>query len=452
LLQVDESDIWERFSIRRVFRLEAFPGGILGAYFARRGRCFVILCLMTVFAESYVSLPAQQETGSSNEFAFIGARIYPAPDAKPIVNGVVVISHGKIVSVGEAGALRVPKGMHTIDCTGKTLVAGLWNTHVHFIEPKWNHAADLPAEQLTAQLQEMLTRYGFTSVVDTGSFLQNTLDLRSRIRSGEVAGPRILTAGMIIFPENGLPYYVTESMSPDQIKSFAKGEAPTPADAVRIVDEQLAQGTDIVKLYVVTWLRRSGKIEPYAMPLPVVKAATDEAHRKGKLVFAHPSNMEGVELVRAGHVDVLAHTSEEPEKWNDKVSARLKAANVTLIPTLTLFSHDEKFDLILNEVKSYSDIHGQIMFGTDIGYLTDYPSLTKEYDYLARAGLVFPQILASLTTTPAARLGYANLTGQVRAGMDADLALLEGDPASDVDAFAHVSLTIRKGKIIYQKP
>jgi imidazolonepropionase-like amidohydrolase len=404
-------------------------------------------------SESYVfSLKAQQETSSSNAFALIGARIYPAPDAKPIPNGVVIVANGKIVSVGKGGALGVPKGIQIIDCTGKTLVAGFWNTHVHFIESKWNHAADLPAEQLTAQLKDMLTRYGFTSVVDTGSPLQNTLALRSRITNGDVAGPRILTAGMIIFPENGMPYYVTESLPPDMVKIFEKGEAATPADAVRIVDEQLAQGADIVKLYAVTWLRQDGKIRPYAMPLPVLKAATNEAHRKGKLVFAHPSTMEGLELVLAGHVDVLAHTSEEPEKWNEALSTRLKAANVTLIPTLTLFSRDSNFGSILKEVKSYSDIHGQIMFGTDIGFLTDYASLTKEYDYLARAGLTFPQVLASLTTTPATRLGYARRTGQVRTGMDADLVLLESDPARDVNAFAHVALTIRKGKIIYQKP
>jgi imidazolonepropionase-like amidohydrolase len=424
----------------------------LRAHFDRHGRCFAILFLIAVFSCSYVSLQAQQQTGSRKEFALIGARIYPTPDAKPILNGVVVVANGKIVSVGEAGALRVPKGIQTIDCTGKTLVAGLWNTHVHFMEPKWNHAADLPAGQLTAQLQDMLTRYGFTSVVDTGSLLQNTLALRSRIRGGEVAGPRILTAGMIIFPENGLPYYLTESLPPDMVAIIAKNEAATPADAVRIVDAQLAQGADIVKLYAVTWLRRDGKIEPYAMPLPVVKAATQEAHRKGKLVFAHPSTMEGVELAIDGHVDVLAHTSEEPGEWNGALSARLKAANITLIPTLTLFSRDDQFDSILKEVKSYSDVHGQIMFGTDIGYLTDYPALTKEYDYLQRAGLTFPQILASLTTTPAARLGYARLAGQVKAGMDADLTLLEGDPAQDVNAFAHVALTIRNGQIIYQKP
>ena len=91
--------------------------------------------------------------------------------------------------------------MRKIDCTGETLVAGLWNTHVHFMEPKWNHAADLPAQQLTSQLQDMLTGYGFTSVVDTGSVLENTVALRRRIMDGEVAGPRILKAGLIIFPK-----------------------------------------------------------------------------------------------------------------------------------------------------------------------------------------------------------------------------------------------------------
>ena len=419
--------------------------------FDRPNRCSVIFFLIAIIPVSSVSLQAQKSAISSKEFALVGARIYPAPDAMPIMNGVVIVANGRIVSVGKAAAPRVPKGVPTIDCTGKTLVAGLWNTHVHFMEPKWNHAADLPAQQLTVQLQDMLTSYGFTSVVDTGSFVENTVALRNRITYGEVAGPRILTAGMIIFTKDGLPYYLTESLLPDMIAAWAKGEAATPADAVRIVDEQLAQGADIVKLYAVTWLRRDGKIVSYAMPLPVVKAATDEAHRKGKLVFAHPSTIEGVELVIAGHVDVLAHTSEEADKWDEALSARLKVANVTLIPTLTLFSRDDNFDSILKEVKSYSDAHGQIMFGTDIGYLNDYSALTKEYGFMARAGMTFPQILASLTTTPAARFGYARTTGQIKMGMAADLTLLEGDPARDINAFAHVAMTIRSGQIIYQK-
>ena len=206
---------------------------------------------------------------------------------------------------------------------------------------------------------------------------------------------------------------------------------------------------DFVKLYVVTWLRRDGKIVPSAMPLPVVNAAVREAHRKGKLVFAHPSTMQGVELVLAGDVDVMVHTVEEVNGWNRAIASRLEALHVTLIPTLTLFSKNRDFDLILKQVKSYKDLRGEIMFGTDVGYLTDYAALTKEFDHLAQAGLTFPEILASLTTTPAARLGYADHKGQVRPGMDADMVLLEGDPSRDADAFAHVSLVIRQGQIIY---
>ena len=189
----------------------------------------------------------------------------------------------------------------------------------------------------------MLTRYGFTSVVDTGSVLENTLALRRRVASGEVAGPHILTSGMILFPQNGLPYYITEFMPPDVVKKFAEGEAATPEDAVRIVDQQIADGADFVKLYVVTWLRRHGKIVPSAMPLPVVKAAVQEAHRKGKLVFAHPSTMKGVELVLAGDVDVMVHTVEEVNGWNRAIAARLVGCACHLDPDVDPLQQESRF-------------------------------------------------------------------------------------------------------------
>ena len=154
---------------------------------------------------------------------------------------------------------------------------------------------------------------------------------------------------------------------------------------------------------VVSWLRINSQIRPWPMPLSVVQAATAEAHRKGKLVFAHPSTIEGVNLVLDGHVDILAHTSEESDKWDEALSLNLKAANVTLIPTLTLFDRNSNFESIRNEVKSYADAGGKIMYGTDVGYLMDYPHLTSEFEYLAKAGLNFQQILASLTMVPAAR-------------------------------------------------
>jgi imidazolonepropionase-like amidohydrolase len=409
-------------------------------------RTMIVLAFMV---SATLSIFAQQKTEDAKRLALVGGLIYTTSQEAPISDGVVLIENGKITAVGKRDAVPIPPGTEEINCAGRTIVAGFWNSHVHFTEPKWMDAEGLPATQLTTQLQQMLTRYGFTSVVDTASSLPNTSAIRRRVESGEVAGPRILTAGSALYPKDGVPYYVIETVPPEVVKMLP--QPGTPEEAVRIVDQQIAQGADIVKLFVVSWVTRNGKHVPFPMSPAIVQAATAEAHRKGKLVFAHPSTLEGIELVLQGHVDVLAHTTEDPERWNATIIQRLRAANVSLIPTLTLFcGRPGGNERIFEEVKGYSDAGGRILFGTDIGFLTNYPDLTKEYGLLARAGLTFRQILAALTTAPAERLGFAERSGRIARGLDADLVILRGDPAADVMAFSQVELTVRQGRVIYR--
>ena len=63
----------------------------------------------------------------------------------------------------------------------------------------------------------------------------------------------------------------------------------------------------------------------------------------------------------------------------------------------------------------------------------------------------FDQILASLTTAPAGRFRESEHAGKLAAGMDADLVVLAGDPATDITAFAKVQYTLRNGGIIYRR-
>jgi len=431
--------------------MKALPVGPI-----RRVGAFIVLTSLALWLSPLAS--TRQSAPTNHRLALVGGTIYPEPSQPPITNGVVLIENEKIIEVGEKRKLQIPADVQTIDCTGRTSVAGFWNSHVHFTDPKWENAANLPSTQLTKQLQEMLTRYGFTSVVDTGSLLPNTLVIRARIESSDVAnkvaGPRILTTGSPLFPKDGIPYYLVDTLPPDILKLL--DQPATPEEAVRAVDEHVAQGADIIKLFTVSPVHREGKLVWQPMPLAIVQAANAEAHRKGKLVFAHPSIVEGAEMVIRGHVDVLAHTVEDPEHWDNSLVARLKAASVSLIPTLTLFSGENGPDAahegILREVKSYADAGGQILFGTDVGYLTDYPLLTREFELLARAGLTFDQILAALTTVPAVRFGFAATTGRVAVGQDADLVVLNGDPTRDIGAFSRVALTLRLGNILYRDP
>jgi predicted amidohydrolase YtcJ len=87
---------------------------------------------------------------------------------------VVLISDGKITAVGSWAAAQIPQNAELVDCSGRTITAGFWNSHVHFMERKWTDAATIPAPELDQQLQDMLTPYGFTTAFDLSSTWENT--------------------------------------------------------------------------------------------------------------------------------------------------------------------------------------------------------------------------------------------------------------------------------------
>lgn len=142
---------------------------------------------------------------AASPLALTGATVYPAPDQPAIRDAVIVLRDGRIAAVGPRDSVSVPTGADTLDCTGLTVTAGFWNSHVHFGERKWARAGELPAAEASEQLRQMLTGRGFTHVFDTGSPLENTLALRRRIAAGEIQGPAILTTGDILWPRGGVP-------------------------------------------------------------------------------------------------------------------------------------------------------------------------------------------------------------------------------------------------------
>jgi hypothetical protein len=121
---------------------------------------FIVLTSLALWLSPLAS--TRQSAPTNHRLALVGGTIYPEPSQPPITNGVVLIENEKIIEGGEKRKLQIPADVQTIDCTGRTIVAGFWNSHVHFTDPKWENAANLPSTQLTKQLQEMLTRYGFT--------------------------------------------------------------------------------------------------------------------------------------------------------------------------------------------------------------------------------------------------------------------------------------------------
>lgn len=391
---------------------------------------------------SILILCIRAESTSPGTLVLVGGTIYPSPTEPPVSNGIIVIQSGKIVSIGKKENVRTPQDATVLNCEGMFITAAYQNSHVHFTESKWEKAVDQPASKLTAQLQEMFTRYGFTTVVDTGSDLANTVALRTRIESGEVKGPRILTAGGPQYPVNGIPFYLKDL--PPEILASLKTPA-TPEEAASIARARLSGGADIIKLFTGSWVER-GKVLP--MDPKIASAAAAVAHQDGKLVFAHASNIQGLEVALQAKVDVLAHALDDDRGWNESHIERMKANKMSMIPTLKLFSGAPYTKYIQKEVGDYSRAGGQILFGTDVGFMTDY-NPTLEYELMGGSGLTWQQILASLTSAQAERFGESKLRGRIAPEMNADLVVLSADPAANVKSFSSVRYTLRAGEVIY---
>jgi imidazolonepropionase-like amidohydrolase len=422
-------------------------------------RSRLLMGLIIGLAISANTIAREPQSSATEGLAIVGAKLYSSPDASPVVDSVVVVKDGRIASAGSRADTPIPRGIRVIDAHGAVLTAGFWNSHIHFMTPDVLNAAAANPGTIRSALQAMLTRWGFTTVFDLASSTDNTLALRRRVDSGEILGPMILTVGDPFFPKDGTPIYVRDFL---KAQGWPSEEVSTPQEAAARAARQLERGTNGVKIFAGAIV--GGKIGVLPMRVDIARAVVAEAHRRGKPAFAHPSNLAGLNVAIESGVDILAHTTADdgggvPGGWSPELIARLRNHNMALIPTMTLFEVEARrnkesstdlaqaIGMITTEVKDYAAAGGQILFGTDVGY-TDAFDTTDEYRLMS-AALSWKAILKSLTTAPAERFGYAARKGRVEHGMDADLVLLDADPAQDPTAFARVRATIRSGRVLW---
>jgi imidazolonepropionase-like amidohydrolase len=140
----------------------------------------------------------------------------------------------------------------------------------------------------------------------------------------------------------------------------------------------------------------------------------------------------------------------------------MKSSHMSVVPTFKLWLYELKKEDVppsvidslvgatFQQLRSFNGVHGQVLFGTDVGYMHDYDP-TDEYVLMAKAGMSEAQILESLTTAPAARWEEEKLHGQIAKGFAADLVMLAADPFDDVRNFANVQCVLRAGAPIYSR-
>ena len=387
----------------------------------------------------------------------------------------VVISAERIVSVVPDDG-PVPQAGAEIDGTGRTLVPGLWDLHVHSAG-----AADLGTiTNYTPENLRSLLYNGVTGILDVGSFERTIFSARDRVAAAELRAPRLKVVGKLVSVPGGHPCVNTYS---DAFCSMVTG----PATAASVIDDLMEHEPDLIKIVI-----ESGGFDPFP-PLPRMTSAeivalVDAANTRGIRLIAHVSATVDAEDALTAGVHSLAHMPVE-EPLPAALVADYAAAGVPVVSTIAAY---EAYDHYLEDPQ-YVDaphvvasvpaeildglrdptllasiqapaaqpfidrMHGwavnamqnvvlmhdagvPILLGTDAGNFLVFhgPAVHRELDLMVRAGLTAVEAITTATLEPARFFGQDDELGRVAEGYIADLVLVNGDPSKKMTDISNI--------------
>jgi imidazolonepropionase-like amidohydrolase len=377
----------------------------------------------------------------------------------------VRIENGRITAVGPF----VPSAAGTvIDRLRDTCLPGLIDAHAHLLiktddyqVDHLRHSSGYKALRGLHVAQEML-RSGWTTVRVLGDadVFYAHLDLRSAIREGMFAGPRLTGAGHYLSITGGggdLNFLAPEH------RIAADGLVVDGVEALRkAVREEIKHGSDWIKVLASGAMMSAGNDPNRAHYSPGELAAiVDEASRLGVPVAAHAHSAAGV---RAALV-AGARTIEHGTFIDDEGIALMKEKGAYLVPTLYVGDYylneqpDSAAQAKMNELtRKYRAQHvaavgKAIRTGVKVGVGTDYVGFpvrqgVRELSLLVEAGMTPMQAIQAATRVNSELLGWQGELGTIEPGKLADIIAVPVDPLQDLSALEKVSFVMIGGRPI----
>lgn len=401
-----------------------------------------------VFSESSPQSIKPIQTKPQRLVAFVNVNVVPMDSERVIAGQTVIVKDGVIAEIGPAAKIKVPASALRVDGSGKYLMPGLADMHVHLTVPR---------EDILALLQLFIAN-GVTTILNLRGTPEH-LELRASVEKGEVFGPTIYTAGS----------YVNQPF------------VNTPDEVERAVIEQKRAGYDFVKMH--------GDLsrEAYARLFAV-------ARREGIRVVGHAPRTLGIEAMFEERQYAVVHAEEyiydrthssrdfaAIEPRIPELGQATAKAGIWMMPNLTAFKNIglqandlqaildrpemrfmpprirdgwgpatnpytrrfgkdhypgimARYALLEKLVRGFRAAGVRMLIGTDALNTAVVPgfSMHDELNDLVAAGLTPYEALRAATANAAEFLGTANRVGTVTTGKRADLLLVEADPLKDV--------------------
>jgi imidazolonepropionase-like amidohydrolase len=402
--------------------------------------------------------------------ALRAAHIFDATGTALKDGGVVVVSAGKIVSVGGA----VPAGARVIDLGDATLLPGFIDAHTHLTQQfEKNYYLGVYHNLMRFQSEQALygalyakrtLEAGFTTVRNVGADDFVDIGLRNAINAGVTEGPRMLTAAHGIGSPGG--HFDAAPWPPDVVKPEGPLEGIcSGADQCRLaVRDQMKWGADVIKISASGGvLSESDRVDDPQLTPEELSAIITEAHTRGRKVAAHCHGDTAARLAIAAGVDSIEHGSF----LSEDTLRLMKAKGVYLVPTrMALYWVMQQVDTyppqIAAKARAAAAAHGAmfkaalrigvpIALGTDAGVFP-HGMNGMEFGLMTELGMAPSAALLAGTRNAAKLLGLEAQIGTLEAGKDADIVAVPGDVLKDIHATEHPVLVMRQGRVVMQKP
>ncbi len=405
---------------------------------------------LALLASSTLALPA-----AAQDLVISNARILDGT-GNAVERGTVVVRDGRIVSAG-ATAGNPPANAVRIDAGGRTVMPGFIDAHRHVIQGdpvRWL------AEQSSASMREYLEA-GFTTVFSAIDAADQILELRRRTESGEIVGPRILSAAFLplsgaVLGGGGVdPARTDPARSPD--RPLPTAPAIPAEQSLAAVRAAAARGHDAIKTLII--VTRDGPEQA------TLKLIADEAARLGLLSVTHAvSVIDTIAAVEAG-TDILVHTPHIGQ-LDEATAKKIADANLPMVSTLgvfvpyfndsnmPLFRDRQQFPFDTLSSAGQGPVNARLLFQAGITYAYGTDTSWTPRDSLAHElrplSLVFSNedLIPIMTRNAAIAVGKQADRGTLEPGKLADIVILGSDPLRDEDALLDVDVVIKGGRVV----
>lgn len=417
------------------------------------------------------AIAAGTATAASAAPTYIHAGRLIAVPGKPARGpSTIVVDNGRIVSVVD-GHVAPPAGTRSVDLSGKTVLPGLIDSHVHLASDRagteglladFTDSAELRAYEALFNARKTIEA-GFTTVRNLGD-KGATLALREAIGRGWATGPRIVDAGRSISATSG---HMDARLG--IVDDFHAGLATDnlcdgPEQCRTAVRRQVGRGADVIKIATTGGVNsRIGAGLGAQMFDDEAKAIMETARLYGKKVAVHAHGADGINMALAAGAASIEHGT-----LLDDESIRLfKKSGAYLVPTLsTVNGYLERLaanpnayaPAVLPKIRYRISITGRnvekaypagvkIAFGTDAG-VSKHGRNADEFELMIKHGMTPVDALKAATVNAADLLGLESEIGTIEVGKSADLIAVAGDPLADVAVLKRVDFVMARGAVL----